>query len=101
MAAGASVTPVDGSNIGSEPLEATFSGLSDKAARKALHSLFKGDHGLPRLVTDTVTTDSGEQVIRLMTQAGLQASAHASMHPRFLWRPFASSCREIYFPHSN
>jgi hypothetical protein len=75
VAAGASPTPSDKFKDDGKPLEAMFSGFADKAARRALHMLLKGKHGLPRLVTDTVTTDTGEQVIRLMTQAGLQASA--------------------------
>lgn len=70
----------------SKPPEVVLSGLPDKAARTAVHMMFKGDTGLPRLVTDTVTDASDNTAIRIMTQTDLQASASTpcALLPRFL-----------------
>ena len=65
----------------SKPPEIVLQGLPDKAARTAVHLMFKGDTGLPRLVTDTVSTGPDEQGIRVMTQADLQASATTPCAP--------------------
>lgn len=66
---------------GSTP-SAIFSGISDKAKRTELHTFFRNDLDLPRLVTDTVKGPDGCANIRVMAQADLKASVRkCASHP--------------------
>lgn len=63
----------DASSASETPM-AVFAGVSEKAKRTELHTFFKNDLKLPKLVTDTIKHPDGSVDIRVMAQSDLKAT---------------------------